>query len=79
MSYNLYLQEVLMNKLLVLHVQFKTQVLEVKRIHCPMEHSRTGYGQKWEVTTAPVLDSTQAVSQEYDAVIVCNGYLRQIG
>ncbi|KAK7114066.1 hypothetical protein V1264_000192 [Littorina saxatilis] len=59
---------------LLQHIKFETQVIKVQPIHCPKEQSPTGQDQKWEVTSAPVLDSKKSVTEEYDAVIVCNGH-----
>ncbi|XP_076470292.1 uncharacterized protein LOC143300470 [Babylonia areolata] len=56
------------------HIQFDTHVVKVEPVLCGKEESQTGHGQKWQVTTAPVLQKTSTVTEEFDAVIVCNGH-----
>ena len=54
-------------------LQFETQVVKVEPLVCPGVKTSTGQGQRWAVTTAPVLDKASSVTEEFDAVILCNG------
>lgn len=59
---------------LLQHIKFQTQVVKVEPISCEERGLKTGLGERWEVTTAPVTDKDSCVTEQFDAVIVCNGH-----
>lgn len=58
---------------LIIILQFQTLVLEVDPAEYQVSTSSAKLGHKWKVTFAPVTDRSNLVTEEYDAVVVCNG------
>ncbi|XP_025115607.1 flavin-containing monooxygenase FMO GS-OX-like 4 isoform X2 [Pomacea canaliculata] len=59
---------------LLKYIKFQTLVLEVDPAEYQVSTSSAKLGHKWKVTFAPVTDRSNLVTEEYDAVVVCNGH-----
>ncbi|KAK7114069.1 hypothetical protein V1264_000193 [Littorina saxatilis] len=68
-----YLEDYSTNFNLLQHIKFETSVVSIEPFKVATGKCRTGQGHMWQVTSAPVTNRSNTVTEEYDAVIICSG------
>ncbi|KAK7114068.1 uncharacterized protein [Littorina saxatilis] len=69
-----YLEDYSTNFNLLQHIKFETSVVSIEPFKVATGKCRTGQGHMWQVTSAPVTNRSNTVTEEYDAVIICSGH-----